>query len=454
MASIENKEVSLIARGSQFAPSDRFSLAANTVFDNYSKILEYATSSGTAYAGAIVGALKDEVIGDVTYKKGAYFIASWGEGAEVIKVGTDTDLSGIEQRLGNLESISTKQVSTSQELLDTQNPAGRILYLTTQVEGYEIGAYICLGGGNVQKIGTSSAGGETPEEQIVLLEQRITAIENQIKNSGIYKFKGSVSASGIESIEPKEVGDVWNVTEDFTINDDSTKVYPKGTNIAWTGEQWDALAGIYDLSKYELPKGSSDKPNIIWSSENEKWETGRILPDTTGNVDKVLKVSETGTLIWSSINTGDTNIIESINIKYNDTQEAQQLEVTGKSVTIDISSKQDVIGVGSAETPHIIWDSENNKWTPGKIEIPITPEKRLLPQYTAENSGQILTVSSEGTVIWSSPSPTGATLEKDTVEEDQLQTYTISQEQDQERVSVSVYSKESIDDMFAWKELL
>lgn len=59
--------------------------------------------------------------------------------------------------------------------------------------------------------------------------------------SSVLKYKGSCTYAELPE-EPVE-GDVWNVT-------DAHDNVPAGTNYAWNGESWDALAGSVDLSPY------------------------------------------------------------------------------------------------------------------------------------------------------------------------------------------------------------
>lgn len=59
--------------------------------------------------------------------------------------------------------------------------------------------------------------------------------------SSALKYKGSCTYAELPE-EPVE-GDVWNVT-------DAHDNVPAGTNYAWNGESWDALAGAVDLSPY------------------------------------------------------------------------------------------------------------------------------------------------------------------------------------------------------------
>lgn len=62
--------------------------------------------------------------------------------------------------------------------------------------------------------------------------------------SKAYKYKGSDTYDNIIAKENPAVGDVWNSTT-------ANGVYPKGTNYAWNGTEWDALGGEVDLSAYQ-----------------------------------------------------------------------------------------------------------------------------------------------------------------------------------------------------------
>lgn len=62
------------------------------------------------------------------------------------------------------------------------------------------------------------------------------------KMVNIYSYKGSKDK--FEELPTDAVaGDVWNVSEAY-------EGHPAGTNWAWTGTEWDALAGSIDLSNY------------------------------------------------------------------------------------------------------------------------------------------------------------------------------------------------------------
>lgn len=63
------------------------------------------------------------------------------------------------------------------------------------------------------------------------------------KLTGVYTYRGSKATFAELPVEGLIPGDVWNVEE-------KVGNHPAGTNWAWTGEAWDALAGSIDLSAY------------------------------------------------------------------------------------------------------------------------------------------------------------------------------------------------------------
>ena len=80
----------------------------------------------------------------------------------------------------------------------------------------------------------------------------------------LFDYKGSKTTFANLPTTGMAKGDVWNVEEEFSIiktiegddpdstGDDVTisKKYPAGTNVVWTGTEWDPLGGSVDLSGY------------------------------------------------------------------------------------------------------------------------------------------------------------------------------------------------------------
>ena len=64
-----------------------------------------------------------------------------------------------------------------------------------------------------------------------------TKTEVDAKVSSVYKYKGSVADENALPTEGQVVGDVYNLED-------------TGMNVAWTGEGWDKLGSVVDLTPY------------------------------------------------------------------------------------------------------------------------------------------------------------------------------------------------------------
>jgi hypothetical protein len=62
----------------------------------------------------------------------------------------------------------------------------------------------------------------------------------------VYKIKGSCTFENLP--KTNKVGDVYNITNSFTLDGEE---YTAGTNIVYTENGWDTLAGIFDTSELE-----------------------------------------------------------------------------------------------------------------------------------------------------------------------------------------------------------
>ena len=105
--------------------------------------------------------------------------------------------------------------------------------------------------------------------------------DNKVQALGnVYRVKGSVTSAGLASLASAAVGDVYNVSEEVTIDG---KAYPAGTNVVCvtafgsainpaTSTNWDALGGLQDLSafatKVELASGMANTAKTIEKQVN------------------------------------------------------------------------------------------------------------------------------------------------------------------------------------------
>ena len=96
----------------------------------------------------------------------------------------------------------------------------------------------------VDNLESESATAALSAKQGKTIKGLIDALQGKV--SSIYTPKGSKAFAELPT-EGNNIGDVYNITDAFTLDG---KPYPAGTNVAWTGETWDALGGWVDFSNY------------------------------------------------------------------------------------------------------------------------------------------------------------------------------------------------------------
>lgn len=95
-----------------------------------------------------------------------------------------------------------------------------------------------------------------------------TKEEVDSKVASVYKVKGTTTFENLPT-EGMEEGDTYNVTDAFTagtsfVEAEQGKEYPAGTNVVYTENGWDALAGVYDFSNFAM---KSEIPTPLTSEE-------------------------------------------------------------------------------------------------------------------------------------------------------------------------------------------
>ena len=83
-----------------------------------------------------------------------------------------------------------------------------------------------------------------------------TKNEVDAKVSSVYRYRGSVDTYSELPSEGNVVGDVWNVA-----SADAEHGIDEGDNVAWTGEEWDALSGEVDLTPFALKADAATDHN-------------------------------------------------------------------------------------------------------------------------------------------------------------------------------------------------
>ena len=127
---------------------------------------------------------------------------------------------------------------------------------------------------------------------------------------GVYTFRGSKETFAELPEEGMIAGDVWNVNE-------KVGNHPAGTNWAWTGEAWDALAGSIDLSAYSTT--SEVEALLKVESDRAIAKEGELLLLIEGNASEISNAKGEISKQASQIESITENIgeINNLNIEQN-----------------------------------------------------------------------------------------------------------------------------------------
>ena len=148
-----------------------------------------------------------------------------------------------------------------------------------------------------------------------------TQTDDKIKAaiSAVYKPAGSVAFAGLPTPSKDVLGNVYNVTDGFTTNDNfvegAGKKYPAGTNVAIVSPEadtykYDVLSGEIDLSDYL----TSEQISQTYATKNE------LTTGLAGKVDKVegsrLMTNAEGTKLDGIADGAQVNVIDSVSDEF------------------------------------------------------------------------------------------------------------------------------------------
>ena len=159
-----------------------------------------------------------------------------------------------------------------------------------------------------------------------------TKKEVDAKVSSVYKYKASVANEAALPTEGQVVGDVYNLED-------------TGMNVAWTGEGWDKLGSVVDLTPY-LTKDDAGKTYAAKATTLEGYGITDAYTKTAANTELNKKVDkETGKQLSTNdyttaektkltgIATGaEVNKIDAVKVN------GTALGITDKAVNIDLSN--------------------------------------------------------------------------------------------------------------------
>lgn len=183
------------------------------------------------------------------------------------------------------------------------------------------------------------------------IDDKISSVNNNIGSvaGSVYRPKGSITFAGLRALTSATAGDVYNVTDAFTLG---SKSYPAGSNVAClksfssavTPDEtyWDVLAGFVDLSPYaktsevntikgNLEKSISDNVSTLTSKVGTAQTTANEASSAAStNAGEITKVK---TRVSSLEGVGaQANVIESVKVN------GSALPISDKSVNVDLSA--------------------------------------------------------------------------------------------------------------------
>ena len=165
--------------------------------------------------------------------------------AAAVKTEVETDLAG------KVDKVTGKGLSTNDYTTDEKN----------KLTGIAAGAQV-----NVIEAVKVDGTALTVTDKAVNIDLSGYAKKTDI--SSAYKAMGSVAFADLPmNLNESNKGEVYNVTDPFN---DGTNNYPAGTNVLWTGSEWDPLAGLTDLSAYAK---TTDVTTAIQNAVKDKQAT-------------------------------------------------------------------------------------------------------------------------------------------------------------------------------------
>lgn len=155
-------------------------------------------------------------------------------------VATDTDLTALEGRVGTAESkLGGIEAGAQVNVIESITVNGEAVSVSGKAAA-------------IPNAGADTYG--------TITENRVKTLAGEVAGS-VYKVKGTKANIGeVLAVGTAAVGDVYNVTAEFTLN---SQKFPAGTNVVFVGPgeegepdpaqqaQWDALGGTVDLTPYE-----------------------------------------------------------------------------------------------------------------------------------------------------------------------------------------------------------
>lgn len=114
--------------------------------------------------------------------------------------------------------------------------------------------------------------------------------------SAAYRYKGSVTNTELTFVRDPSVGDLYNITDEGR--------FPTGSNVVWSGEDWDKLSETIDLSKYDNHILDQTNPHHTHYSQIGFSEAQMSAIDSGISAQKVSEINEAVESVESMISFG------------------------------------------------------------------------------------------------------------------------------------------------------
>lgn len=289
--------------GLSFEATGKAPIVAKRIWNTLADAQAYVNSTtDTAIAG-----LQLTVINDTdASKNGVYFVKeAAGENGKtvgvLVKLAQGADVSSLQTQITTNKTAidnlngTTHSTSVSKKITDAINKLDAPSNISDDSDdSYGVNIIVNQTNGLIQKpsvivspVETVSGvtSDDTAANKLITAKAVRLAIDEKVaaEVSGVRKFVGCVSALS-ELPENPRVGDVYNVTNEFTLLE---KKYPAGTDVAWVGAHtdgstihkahWEPLGGVIDFSS--LSSTSSGTGNLV---KNVTQTNGKVTV-TKGN---------------------------------------------------------------------------------------------------------------------------------------------------------------------------
>lgn len=260
-AAVKAQADATAAKTAAASNADLITTLQGTVGTQGDDIAALKTAVGTAASTGVEATGLQKKVADNTAK-----IDKVKATADAAAVKTDVDTA-----LGKkVDKVTGKGLSTEDYTTDEKNK------LTGIATGAQVNVIEAV------KVGGTAL---TVTDKAVNIDLSGYALKTDI--SSAYKAMGSITFAELNALTLNETnkGEVYNVTDAFKAGDTA---YPAGTNVLWTGTEWDPLAGLTDLSAYaKTTDVTTTINNAVKDKQDALTETQLKAVNSGINADKV-----------------------------------------------------------------------------------------------------------------------------------------------------------------------